>query len=248
MSIKLLEHDKPDLPICVMSCDNGLADHLNEYELTKFLNKHQISLFVGRPASGKTSLLYSLFKNKQGQGKILRGVYSRVYLFQPSNSGASMKDNIFSLIPENQKFNELSFEALHMLTQVIKEDSKNGFTSCIILDDQSAYLKNKETMKLFKELLFNKRHYKLSMFFLVQTWFSVPKDLRRVFDNIFCFKVSKNELTNIFEEVVEGQKDNVEKISKFVFDKPYQFLFINPDSRRLFKCFDELIIATPDNF
>jgi hypothetical protein len=104
-----------------------------------------------------------------------------------------------------------------------------------------AYLKNKDTLQLFKEMAFNKRHYKLTQLFLVQTWFSVPKELRRLWDNIFVFRVSKDELKNIFEEVVEQKKDTVADIAKIVYDKPYEYLFINTDSQRLFKGFDELI-------
>ena len=76
----------------------------------------------------------------------------------------------------------------------------------------------------------------------MQTWFSVEKDLRRLWDNIFVFRVSKDELKNIFNEVVEQSKDLVEDIAKIVYDKPYEYLMINTESQRLFKGFDELII------
>ena len=244
-SIQLITHDKPDLPICAMNCDGGLAKHLEKYELTKFLNYHQISLFIGRPKSGKTSLLYSFFKGRGEDDKVLRGVYSRVYLFQPANSANSMKDNIFNLIPKEQRYTELTFANLSEVYHLVAADALRGFKSCIILDDMTAYLKKKETFNLFRELLMNKRHLKLSMFFLVQTWHSVPKDMRRLWDNVFLFRVSKNEMEHIFEELVETHKDNIDVISKYVFDKPYQFLFINPDSRRMFKCFDEIIVRDP---
>ena len=73
----------------------------------------------------------------------------------------------------------------------------------------------------------NKRHYKLTQLFLVQTWFSVEKDLRRLWDNIFVFRVSKDELKNIFDEVVEQKKEMTEDIAKMVYNKPYEYLFIN---------------------
>jgi hypothetical protein len=70
----------------------------------------------------------------------------------------------------------------------------------------------------------------------------VPKELRRLWDNIFVFRVSKDELKNIFDEVVEQKKELTEDIAKLVFDKPYEYLFINTDSQRLFKGFDEIVI------
>jgi hypothetical protein len=241
ISIKIL--DKPELPKCVFNCDSDLAEHLNDYELTKLaFSKFSTNLLIGKPKSGKTSLLYSFFKGNKKDNKILKGVFSTIYLFQPENSRMSMTDNIFEILPEEQKFNELTYENLFEVSERIKDDAKNGYTSCIIYDDMGAYLKNKDTLKLFKELAMNKRHYKLSQLFLVQTWFSVEKDLRRLWDNIFVFRVSKNELNNIFDEVVEQKKEIVEDIAKIVFDKPYEYLVINTETQRLFKGFDEIII------
>jgi AAA15 family ATPase/GTPase len=241
--IKIKKNISPDLPICKMVCDGDLSDDLNKYELTKFLNKHSMNLIIGRPGSGKSSLLWSLFKST-GKNKILKGVYSSIYVFQPAQSQQSMKDNIFSVLPDDQKFNELTYDDLNYVSERIKADSEQGFTSCIIFDDMGAYLKNKDTLKLFKELAFNRRHLKLSMFFLVQTWYSVLKDIRRLWSNIFVFKVSKDELKNIFDEVVEEKKEIASEVSKTVYDKPYNYLFINIDSGRLFKNFDELIISS----
>jgi tyrosyl-tRNA synthetase len=99
---------------------------------------------------------------------------------------------------------------------------------------------------MLKEMIFNRRHLHLSIYFLVQTWYSVPKDIRKLFNNAFIFKVSKNEMENIFEEVVEQKKELIPAISKIVFSEPYQFLFINIESQRMFKNWDELVIDGDD--
>ena len=70
-----------------------------------------------------------------------------------------------------------------------------------------------------------------------------PLEIRKLFSNIFLFKCSKNEIENIFEEVIEKDKKIIVPLCNLVFDKPYQYLFINVDSQRLFKCFDEIIIS-----
>ena len=64
MPITIKKNDAPKLPRCEMLCDKGLHDKLNKYDLTKFLNNHSTTLLIGRPGSGKTSLLYSLFKKQ----------------------------------------------------------------------------------------------------------------------------------------------------------------------------------------
>lgn len=237
-TLSIKENEAPKLKKCKMNCDTELAEHLDKYDLTKFLNQHSMNLFIGKPRSGKTSLLYSFFKSR----KLLKGVYSTVYIFQPKHSRTSMSDNIFDTLPEDQQFEELNYENLQEVADRVKQDAEDGYNSCIIFDDQTAFLKNHDTMKLFKELCFNRRHLHLSMYFCVQTWYSVLKDLRRLWSNIFVFKTSKDELQNIFDEVVEQEKDLVLPISKLVFNAPYKWLFINTDSGRLFDGFNEIII------
>ena len=237
MSITIQVNKKPDLAKCQMLCDDMLHEKLEKFELTKFVNMHSTNLLIGKPKSGKTSLMYSFLKSP----KLLKKVYNKIYLFQPSASRASMKDKLFDKLPETQKFDELSYENLkYVLSEIKHLDDENVM---ILFDDMGAFLKNPETMKLFKELVYNRRHLHTSIFFLVQSWYSVPKDLRRLFSNIFVFKTSKDELTNIFDEVVEGHKDDMANISKIVYDKAYQYLFINTDTQRMFKGFDELIFS-----
>jgi len=236
MSITLKKNESPDLASCEMVCDGGLHEKLNNYDLTKFLNSHETNLMIGRPASGKTSLLYSFFKSP----KLYRKVFHNIYLFQPSHSRASMKDNIFEKIPEEQTHEELNYENLNTVMETIKAEDKK-YNNCIIFDDMTAYLKNADVKKLLKELIFNRRHLRTTIIFLVQTWYSIEKDIRKLFSNIFCFRVAKQELESIFDEVVESKAKYMTEISKMVFNKPYKYLFINVNSQRLFDGFDELI-------
>jgi AAA15 family ATPase/GTPase len=232
--ISIKKNKKPDLKVCKFMCDTKLDDKLDKYELTKFLNKHTVNLIVGKPASGKTNLLYSLFKSKE----LLKGIFDKIIIFQPVQSQKSMKDNIFGKLPDEQRFEELTVENLQDANDQLIEDGNN----CIIFDDMGAYLKNGETKRLFKEMVYNRRHKHLTIFFLVQSWFNVEKDLRKLFTNIFIFKISKSELENIYDEVIETPKEQILEISKMVFDAPYNFLFINTDSNKMFKNFDEIII------
>ena len=235
--ITIIHNDKPHLDHAEMLCDGGLHNKLNNYELTKFLNNHSNNLFIGRPGSGKTSLVYSLFKSS----KVLKKVFHTVYLFQPAVSRQSMKDKLFDELPATQKFEELTLENLNNVFNAIKASDRD-MNKCIIFDDMTAYLKNADTLKLLKELVFNSRHLRVSIFFMCQTWFSVPKDIRKLFSNIFVFRVSKIELKSIFDEVVESKASYINEISKMVYDRDFKYLCINVNSQRLFDGFDELII------
>ena len=48
-----------------------------------------------------------------------------------------------------------------------------------------------------------------------------------------------NDMTML---LLEQKKDYILPLMKLVYDEPHQYLFINTDSQRLFKGFDEIII------
>ena len=182
--MKIQKNKAPKLKHCKMNCDSGIHPKLDNYEISKFMNCHTTNLFIGKPGSGKTSLVVSLFKSEE----VLNKVYNSIFLFQPSHSRASMEDDIFESI--RNKFDELNYENLEQVMDQIK-DQDTKYCNCIIFDDQTAYLKDKSVKKLLKELIYNRRHLRTSVFFLCQTYMSVEPDIRKLFSNLFIFRVSK---------------------------------------------------------
>jgi hypothetical protein len=57
MKITIIENEKPNLGVCEMVCDKKLADHLDTWEITKFLNNHSVNLLIGKPASRKKQFI-----------------------------------------------------------------------------------------------------------------------------------------------------------------------------------------------
>jgi hypothetical protein len=235
--IKIKENDRPKLPHCSMVCDSKLHEKLDKYELTSYLNTHTTNLLIGRAKSGKTSLLHSLFEHKG----LLRYCYNNVFIFQPLHSGKSIEKNIFDKLPDDQIYHELNFENLYEVQSRIEESALKNETSVIIFDDMASHLKNKETLKLFKNLIYNRRHLRLSLFFLVQSFYAVPKELRRMWSNIFCFRVTKDEMKNLWGELIERDEEYIRPVMRLVFNKPFKFLFVNVDSNRLYDGWDEII-------
>ena len=146
--ISIKKNIKPNLKVCQFVCDTKLDAKLDKYDLTKFLNRHSVNLIIGKPASGKTNLLYSFFKSKD----LLKGVYDKIIIFQPEQSTNSMKDNIFGKLPDEQRYDELTLENLQGANDQLLDDGNN----CIIFDDMGAYLKNGDTKRLFKEMVFTR--------------------------------------------------------------------------------------------
>ena len=212
MSITIKHNKKPDLPVCQIVCDKKIHPKLDKYELTKFLNCHSTNLLIGKPGSGKTNLIYQIMKS------ITNKCYDKIYLFQ--------------------KFEELSFENLEYVNDTLDDEGNN----CKIFDDMGAYLKNNDIKKLLKEIVMNRRHKHVSIYFLVQTYFSIEKDIRKLFSNLFIFKVSKHELNTIYDELIEHKREFIDDIIKIVYNRPYNYMFVNTDTQRIFSNFDELII------
>jgi hypothetical protein len=236
--IQIKKNSKPDLPICKMSCDIKLHEKLDKYELTKCaFQKHKTTSIIGLPSQGKSSLVWSWFKSR----KVLSKCFTRIYYIAPANSIGSMEDNIFSKLPDNQVYNELNGEVLDEIIEFCK-NSDTDEKICIIIDDMASQLKNHDVQLKLKQIAMNKRHYHIFQTIIMsQTWTSVPKEVRRLYDNIFLFKVGGNDLATIFDEALQSYKHLAGEIQKLVFDKKYEYLYISLSDNRLFKGWDELI-------
>jgi hypothetical protein len=84
-------------------------------------------LIIGKPGMGKTTLILSLICK---QGKAFNRKFDRVYLWSPSL--ITMADDPFELIPEDQKFEEATFDNI---TGVLEEIKDSGDKVLFIMDD-----------------------------------------------------------------------------------------------------------------
>ena len=134
--ITIKQNRKPNLPVCEMICDKKINSKLDKYELTKFLNCHSTNLLIGKPGSGKKNLIYPIMES------FTYKCYDKIFLFQPSKSRESMKDKLFDQLPEDQKYEDLTFENLEYVNNNLHDDN-----NCIIFDDMGAYLKNQDIKK-----------------------------------------------------------------------------------------------------
>jgi hypothetical protein len=66
--------------------------------------------------------------------------------------------------------------------------------------------------------------------------------MRKLFDNYFIFRVSKEELSTIGDEVIEVPKETLIKISKMVYTEPFKYIFYNIGGR-IFSDFNEIILG-----
>lgn len=241
-NIKLLKNKKPEIEKVAFLCDEKICPSLDQWPMVRDnLNKYNTTVLCGRQGSGKTNLLVNIIK------KIYKKKFHKLYVFMPETSRNSMKDKIFDKLPPDQLYEELSLMALVDLHEKIKQNASNGMKSMIIYDDVQRSLKDHNILQKLKEMIANQRHIKLVNLILVQNFFMIDKSLREILNNIIFFKMDKNQTEKIFNDCVELHKDKFDVIRDFVFDQPYNWMMISKTDQKLYKMFDEIIIANDND-
>lgn len=239
--MKLIKNEKPKLKMPKFLCDEKLSPHLDDDPLLKHMNKSFICGLIGKAGSGKTSLMTSLILTKHKYKK----VFSKIYVFMPSSSRASMKEDIFSVLPEEQIFEGVSSENLSTVYELLKENTEENKNSLLIFDDVQSHLKNNEVEKALLHIVSNRRHLKCSLFVLAQNWVKIPKQIRQVFSDTYLFNVSKAEYSAVFDEIINISKsdfvDVLEEYRKQKLDDSHSFLYIH-NFDTIFINWDELVI------
>ena len=206
--MRLLIHNKPKLKMPEFKVDEPLSKHLDDDPLLSNMNKSFCCGLVGKAGSGKTSLMISLIQTP----KKLKKVFNKIYVFMPNSSRNSMKSNAFSVLPDDQLFEGVSYEILSEVYERLLESTENNHKSLLVFDDVQSYLKNKEVEVNLLHIIANRRHLRCSFFIVAQNYNKIPKNIRQSFTDIFLFNVGKEEYINIFEENINLSKDDFSKV------------------------------------
>ena len=241
MKIKLIELEKPNVEKIAFNCDEKLCPSLDKYPMVRDnLNTFKTTVILGRQGSGKTSLTINIVK------KLYRKKFNKIYLFMPRTSIASLKSNIFGVLPENQVFDELNYQNITELNETIKDNRENGLKSLIIMDDVQRALKDNNVVKVFKEMIANQRHLNVSFIILLQNYFALDNKVRELIHNVIFFKMDKKQNKKIFEECAEMPQSVFNDLNDFIFDQPYNWCLINQRNKKIYKMFDEVEINDDD--
>ena len=214
---------------------------LGEHIKAPFPNTSFFWLIVGKAGSGKTSLMLNALKSKK-ENRVYRKVFDKITLVMPSNSRKSIKNNPLDDLPEEQKFEEMGSHVIEKVKSIREEfdeedkKKKRPRHQLLILDDVTAYLKDKENIKSLIELATNRRHLKLSIILLVQFLKAVPRPIRFQITHVSFFKPANNLDTKIIqEEFANLENDKFNELTRFVFNDSHDFLFIDKDNETYYK-------------
>ena len=195
-------------------------------------------LICGRPASGKTSFMYSLIANKgQGYNKI----YNKVHVVMNPNSRTSLSGGFKQ---HKRVYDSLNMENLQEILEDAKEISHDDKSkaSLLILDDVGSELKNNELQKLLKSSQWNRRHHCLSTMFLLQSYKSLPLDIRKVCSHLCLWKSTNSHETDLVHEELLSflTKDEWFKIQRHCYRSKHDFIFAILDEQKLFRVSEQI--------
>ena len=231
---------KLDLP--KFECDNKLTNK----NINPLPNETFYMVFSGPPRSGKTSLALSLLTTKKDKRKktrpLYRKVFDKIYVIMPTSSLRSLQRNPFEGIAQSQIYNELDETSLLEIINEVKMNSEDGLQSLLFIDDMTAYLKNSsDVIKIFNELIANRRHYRTSVMMMVQFMNSIPLSNRKLVTHLVSFKTSnKKETESILGELIHIPKDQYHMICNHCWKNKHDFLYVDIGNGTYHRCFNRL--------
>jgi hypothetical protein len=230
------EHNDLRISPPVMLCDKDLGDIPEPLPCRAFF-----MCVSGSAGSGKTSFLVSLLSAKKP--KIYRKVFENVFIMAPTNSLASIKSNIFRNHPEDKIYNEMTPANLNDIRAKVTHEADEGFNSLLVIDDMTVYLKDKANEQILKDLIFNRRHRRLSIILLVQSYTQMPLSIRKTISHAVIFRPrNKREWESFFEELLFNDKKTAQAILEYVFKGKHDFLFADVNTGTLYHNFNKLNI------
>lgn len=239
MSITIKKLDKPNLPTVKMMCDDIIDEKLTKYPmLNDVWSRSSYNIICGSMGAGKTSLITNLVKH------CFKKCFHSIYLIMPETSRSSMQNDIFGkYLPDNHLFDNLDEDILINIYEKMKEDSKDGYYSLLIIDDYQAQLKDKNIIKILQKIITKMRHLRCTIFLLQQTFQALAKPLRELASNLILFDLGKSQLGKIFDEVIKMDKDKYEKLIQICFKDPHDWVLVNLNrSKNIYRNFDLVII------
>jgi hypothetical protein len=220
-----------------------------------------VYVLTGSGGSGKSSLLLNLMKDKT----MYRGKFHNIFYICPSSSFSSVKNHPFE--KHDKVFHDLSVSLLEDIYQQLNaikekvtekrkkkpkiyEDQESDSDeeeeiqySCIIFDDQADSLKNTAINTQLNKMIIKARHICCTFIFTLQSYYYMPKILRKQITYITIFKPKNIEEWNtISNELMNLNKDDALKIFNYVFNENYNHIDIDLVTNTYYKNFNKLVI------
>jgi len=217
-----------DNELIINSIETGVDGDLINNLHPALINKHNISVFVGKSKSGKSNLMVNLLSKgkKDGVRQSYKKVYHDIIIVSPSLK--SFKNNIFEDIDEEKKFEVLNNDTLQFIDDFTSMNAEIDRNTLVVLDDVGSSLRLPGNEKFLALQTQKHRHRRTSFFIIVQKYRDLPTTIRANLSALYLFRpISLKELDAIYEELLPFNKKQLIPFINWVFDKKYNFLFID---------------------
>lgn len=208
-------------------------------------NKSFFTLFAGPPRSGKSSLSSALLITTKPR-PIYSGVFHNVFYIVPKSSFNSFSDNPYKSLSADKIKHEFDVETLNEIVERCEGFSKEKHNTLIIIDDFMSELKNVLLRKNLEKLIANRRHLRVSIFVISQTYKALPLSTRKMLSSIYLFRVMNlKEIESIREELVPRDKHEFQMLYNHIFppnSDPHSFMYINITTGEIFNKFKKLTL------
>lgn len=222
--------------------ENSGIEGIKDLE-TDIFPRHFFGMIIGKPGSGKTSLIKFILQNH----KLFYKKFD--YVFITTRTPRQFK-GLF--LPEANFINELNWE---WIKNILKNhnDSKKYINILFLFDDVVSDIYTNKNQKEIIDFFFNRRHLlsngMVSIIVTTQKYRTIPNTLRVTCNFIVIFKLARPELKAVKEEVIFDVPE-FNKSYKLIFkrdkdiDSKHKFLVYNIDSDSYFFNFDKINFKT----
>ena len=240
MKIKLIQND-----IKVKGAKFATGERPDNLE--PFLNNVNCSAIIGLPGSGKSSLIKTLLYGTQ-ESNLYNNVFNSVYYISPSQTmDLNLPDEKIISLADNDNLAQILEDIIENESNLGEEDDPHRVA--IFIDDAINWINgDKKSMNIFKKICMNGRHLlkpysSLQTFIVSQKIRSIPLQIRSQLNQIWFYNSTKKEKEVFSDEFLPLDLKESELLYDFVFDEPYNFLFVNlllPKNKRIFKNFSQI--------
>lgn len=235
MEIKEIVNKKIKLKPIKMNTNAKIPDGVAPFDRYNFA-----MMVVGRPGSGKTTMIINQLTDKGG---MFYKKYNKIFIFSPSLNTIQKQIHL----PPEQIINEFDIKKLYEIIEKqkeeIEEDSDEELTQVLLIFDDMLADLSKDTSKELMKIIYNRRHLGLSIIMTTQVLNKIKASMRKAFSDIVFFNTSNNQEHECFrEECTNFTKDEYRTFREMAFVEPHDFIMCRLSNGKLFRNFNELII------
>lgn len=234
------ELPKPNLKKVKMNVDDIIDEKLLKYPMVEDLFcRTSFNVILGKMGQGKTSLITNLVKT------VFKKCFEHIIIFIPASSRRSIDNDIYGKhLPSADLYDALTEENLDEVIEKIEESAEENENTLLIIDDFQAALKDPDVLIRLQKIVTRMRHMRTTIFILQQNFQKMAKFLRELVTNVITFNTGKSQLTKLFEETVQLDKDKFQVLVDLAFKEKNDWIAINVNgNRNIYRGFDKIVFS-----